>query len=71
MLCDDLKAEAEQLWRDVEARRVDDLKAEERLTTLVNRWLRATQRVNMETHNHDNSQAAKDAYMVMVERYAR
>ena len=70
MLCDDLKAEAERLWHDVEAGRVDDLKAEERLTTLVDRWFRATQRVNLETHNHDNSQAAKDAYKIVVERYA-
>ena len=71
MLCDDMKAEAERLWRDIEAEQVDDPRAEERLSTLVDRWFRATQQINVATHNHDNKQAAKDAYKIVVERYAR
>ena len=70
VLCDDLKTETERLWRDIEAARTDDLQAEQRFNTLVDRWIRATQRINLEIHDHDNKQAARDAYKTVVERYA-
>lgn len=70
VLCDDLKTEAERLWRDIEAGRIDDQTAEARLNTLVERWARATQRINLETHDVDNRRAAKEAYKVVAERYA-
>ena len=45
MVCDDLKVEAEELWRDIEACRVQDEAAQERYNSILERWSRATQRV--------------------------
>ena len=69
-LCDDLKVEVERLWRDIEADRVDDAGAEELYSKLMDRWSRWTQRVTLEVHHHDNVEAAKEAYEVVVGRYA-
>ena len=69
LLCDDIKVEVEGLWRDIEAYRVDDDRAEEMYSMLMDRWIRWTQRVTLELHHHDNVKAAKEAYKVVEARY--
>ena len=71
LLCDDLKAEAERLWRDIEANRIDDDGAEALYSKLMDRWIRWTQRVTLELHHHDNVKAAKEAYEVVASHYAQ
>ena len=68
--CDDLKSEAEQLWRDIESFRVDDHSAEDRYNRILDRWFRATRRITLETHHHDNVQAAEEACKALADRYA-
>lgn len=67
---DRLKAKAEQLWRDIEAYRVDDQKADERHNDLVNDWMLATRRIAIQSHNHDNKVAAQAADKDVLSRYA-
>ena len=71
LMCDELKVEAQRLWRDIEAFRVPDDGAEERYNQLVDRWSRATLRVFLETHDRDNLVAAREAYEIVSSRYAR
>ena len=70
-LCDEIKVEAERLWRDIESGRVEDADAEERYNGIVNRWSLATSRVKLEVHHPDNVKAAKEAYEVLASRYAK
>ena len=71
LLCDELNVEAQRLWRDIEAFRVPDDGAEERYNQLVDRWSRAALRVSLETDDHDNLVAAREAYEIVSSRYAR
>ena len=71
LLCDELNVEAQRLWRDIEAFRVPDNLAEERCNQLMDRWSRATLRVSLEIHDHDNVRAALEAYEIVSGRYAR
>ena len=71
LLCDDIKVEVEGIWRDIEAYRVDDDRAEELYSMLMDRWIRWTQRVTLELHRHDDVKAAKEAYKVVEARYVR
>ena len=68
---DDLKSEAESLWRDIEAQRIGDAEAEERYRHIVDHWSRATRRITLETHDHANVKAAKEGYEAVANRYAR
>ena len=71
LLCDDLKIEAERLWRDIESDRILDQEAEEHYSEITDRWSRATRMTTLEVHHHDNVQAAKEAYKMVESRYAR
>ena len=71
LICDDLKVEAERLWRDIESDRIQDKEAEERYSEITDRWLQATRMITLEVHHHDNIQAAKEAYEMTQSRYAR
>ena len=68
-LCDEIKVEGEQLWRDIESHRLDDAAAEARYEGIMARWSRPTQRVGLALHNHDNVEAAKEAYETVANRY--
>ena len=68
-LCDELKVEGEQLWRDIESYRLDDAAAEAHYREIMTRWSRATQRVGLALHNHDNVEAAKQAYETVSNQY--
>ncbi len=70
-LCDDLKADGEQLWRDIESYRVLDDEAEERYRRIVDGWSLATRMITLEVHDRDNVRAAKEAYETVVNRYAQ
>ena len=69
-LCDYLKVDVERLWRDIEAGRINDARAEELYSKLMDRWSRWTQRVTLEIHHPANVEAAKEAYEVVQGRYA-
>ena len=43
--CDDLKAEAERLWRDIESDRVQDDEAEDRYNGIADRWSKAVRMI--------------------------
>ena len=68
---DILKSEAEHLWRDIESYRIDDEEAERRLESIVTQWTRASQRLSLEVHHHDNVETAKAGYKMVENRYAR
>ena len=68
---DDLLMDAESLWRDIEAQRIGDDEAERIYRTIVNQWSRATRVITVEIHGPDNSQAAREAYESIAERYGR
>ena len=70
MSCDDLKTEAEQLWRRVESNRIDDFDAGTRCDQIIDRWARATQKAILEVHQGYNLEAAKEASKVLSDRYA-
>ena len=70
-LCDEIKIEGEALWRDIESHRLADAQAETRYRQIVNRWSLAAAGVGLETHDHDNVEAAKQAYEAISSRYAR
>ncbi len=71
LMCDDLKIEAEGLWSDIEAGRVQDARAAERYSAIVDRWSRATRMATVELHEHDNVKAAREAADIMGARYVR
>ena len=68
---DDVKTDAEHLWRDIEGDTVNHDEAERRYNELVSRWTRSTRRLSLPTHEKDNVQAAKESYSAVAERYAR
>ena len=68
---DDVKTDAEHLWRDIEGDMVNHDEAERRYNELVSRWTRSTRRLSLPTHEKDNVQAAKESYSAVAERYAR
>ena len=68
--CDDLKTDAERLWRDIETYRITDQEAENRYAALKNSWARATNRLTLEVHDHNNVRAAEEAYQIITDRYA-
>ena len=68
-LCDELKTEGEKLWRDIESNRLEDAEAEARYREITDHWFRATRRVGLALHNHDNVEAAKEAYETVSNRY--
>ena len=53
-----------------ESYQLDDAAAEARYEGIMARWSRATQRVGLALHNHDNVEAAKEAYETVSNRYA-
>ena len=67
----DLKIEAERLWNDIETGRVQDAKAAERCSAIVDRWSKATRMTTVELHHHDNVKAAREAAEIVGARYAR
>ena len=71
LMCDDLKIEAERLWSDIEAGRVQDVQAAERYSAIVDRWSKATRMTTVELHENDNVKAAREAAEIMGARYAR
>ena len=71
LMCSDLKTEAEQLWRDIEADRVQDEEAEKRYMAIMERWHRATLMTGEKVHQRDNVRAAQEANEVMAGRHAR
>ena len=71
LLCDELKTEAERLWRDIESDRVQDEEADERYTGIMDHWLIATRLTTLEVHDHDNMRATREAYEIVTSRYAR
>ena len=71
LMCDDLKIEAERLWSDIEAGRVQDAQAAERYSAIVDRWSKAVRMTTVELHQHDNVKAAREAAEIMGARYAR
>ena len=71
LLCDELSVDAARLWRDIEAGRIEDPQAEDRYNSLVERWIRATQRVELAIHDTDNKIAARETYRVMAEKYGQ
>ena len=71
LLCDELKTEAERLWRDIESDRVQDEEADERYTGIMDHWLIATRLTKLEVHDHDNMRATREAYEIVTSRYAR
>ena len=71
LMCSDLKTEAEQLWRDIEANRVKDDEAEKRHMAIMERWHRTTLITDEKIHRHDNVRAAREASEIMADRYAR
>ena len=71
LLCDEIKTEAERLWRDIESDRVQDEEAEERYTGIMGRWSMASRMTTLEAHDHDNARAAREAYEIVTSRYAR
>ena len=71
LMCDDLKIEAERLWSDTEAGRVQDVQAAERYSAIVDRWSRATRMTTVELHQNDNVKAAQEAAEIIGARYAR
>ena len=68
---DDVKADTEHLWRDIEGDIIDHHEAERRYNEMVSRWTRSTRRLSLPTHERDNVQAAKESYSAVAERYAR
>ena len=69
LLCNELSVYAARLWRDIEAGRIEDPQAEDRYNSIVERWIRATQRVQLEFDDTDNRIAALETYRVMAEKY--
>ena len=70
LVCDDLKQEAEALWRSVEDYRVSPRDAEGALASIIARWSAATQRVQTRTNDQLNRQTSLDARQYMTDRYA-
>ena len=69
-LCDDLKLETEALWRSIEAYRIAPQDAEAGLHSILERWGKATQRVQLGTDSRLNRQASAAANNDIVSRYA-
>ena len=69
LLCDELNVDTARLWRDIEAGRIEDRMAEHWYNSLVERWIRATQRVELDIHDTDNRNAAREAYRVIADKY--
>ena len=70
-MLDDLKVEAEALWRDIEAGRTDYQEAEKRYSAIIDRWSKATGMATVEVNDSDNLSAAKEANEIVTGRYAR
>ena len=68
-VCDELKTEAERLWRDLESNRIDTDEAESQYGSIVRQWGKATAKVLLATDNKLNVQCQKDAYQVMENQY--
>ena len=71
LVLDDLKAEAEALWRDIEAGRTDDQEAEKRYSAIMDRWSKAIRMATVEVNDSDNLAAAKEANEIVTGRYVR
>ncbi len=70
-LCDDLKTEGEQLWRDTQSHRISDDNAEERYDSIMDRWSRVTRGLTLAVHDRENARAVREAREVVSNRYAQ
>ena len=70
LVCDELKTEAQRLWRDIEAGRIDTEEAESRISSIYRRWEKATDKVLSAFDNRLSEKCEKDASKVMENRYA-
>ena len=68
--CDDLKAEAEELWTDISSNQVDFSEVQSRHRSIVQQWLRATQRVKSRTDDKVAEQTQRASYWDVRDRYA-
>ena len=69
-LCDDLKLETEELWRRIEDYGIAPQDAGARLHSILERWGKATQRVQLGTDSRLNRQASTEANNDIASRYA-
>ena len=69
--CDDLQSEVEQLWTQIESSRVTEIQASERYSSVVERWGRATQKINLSLHDAENGSTTTTAVDVLRNRYGR
>ena len=71
MTCDDLKSEAEELWRQIETHRVSDLEAEIRYRPIIDQWSRATQKISLSLRSEVNETTTREACEVLQNKYGR
>ena len=68
LVCDNLKTEAERLWRDLESGRINTEEAEIRYNSIIRQWEKATDKVLLATDNRLNEKCQKDAQQIMNNR---
>ena len=70
LMCDDLKIDAERLWRDIEADRIQDQEAGDRYSEITKQRQRAVSMAGTHSHRRDNLRSAKEASRAITARYA-
>ena len=65
-ICDDLCSEVEQFWTQIESGRVSEIQASEHYSSVVERWGRATQKINLSLHVKGGGNMAGDDFAVSV-----
>ena len=70
LTCDELKTEAQRLWRDVESGRATTEEAESRISSIYLRWEKATDKVLSAFDNRLSKKCERDAIKAMENRYA-
>ncbi len=70
LVCDELKTEANRLWRDIEAGRIDTDGAEAQIASIYRRWEKATDKVMLTFDNRLSEKCEREAQMVMERNYA-
>ena len=70
LACDELKTEADELWRNIESYRIGTEEVETRYQSIIRRWEKATDKVLLATDENLNERCQVDANRVMESRYA-
>ena len=68
LVCDELRGEADELWRNIESYRVDTDHVERHYSSIVRRWEKATDKVLLATDSKLTEKCQTDANQVMENR---